>query len=64
VLWAGIETSKPLFLLVDERTASASEVLSAALKENGRAKVVGKKTFGKVRDGCASEPAAACTLLI
>lgn len=49
-----METTKPLFLLVDERTASASEVLSAALKENGRAKVVGKKTFGKVRCRCST----------
>ena len=43
----GRETQKPLFILVDKRTASASEVLSAALKENGRAKLVGEKTFGK-----------------
>jgi len=43
----GRETAKPLFILVDKRTASASEVLSAALKENGRAKLVGEKTFGK-----------------
>ena len=43
----GRDTTKPLFLVVDKRTASASEVLSAALKENGRAKLVGEKTFGK-----------------
>lgn len=43
----GRDTEKPLFLVVDKRTASASEVLSAALKENGRAKLVGEKTFGK-----------------
>lgn len=43
----GVDTTKPLFLVVDKRTASASEVLSAALKENGRAKLVGEKTFGK-----------------
>lgn len=44
----GAETTKPLFLVVDKRSASASEVLSAALKENGRARLVGEKTFGKV----------------
>jgi len=43
----GRETTKPLFVVVDKRTASASEVLSAALKENSRAKLVGEKTFGK-----------------
>lgn len=43
----GVDTTKPLFVVVDKRTASASEVLSAALKENGRAKLVGEKTFGK-----------------
>lgn len=46
---AGAETGLPMFLVVDKRTASASEVLSAALKENGRAKLIGEKTFGKVR---------------
>lgn len=34
-------------ILVNGMSASASEVLTAALKENGRAKVVGEKTFGK-----------------
>jgi len=37
----------PLYVLVNGNTASAAEVLSAALKENGRAKLVGEKTFGK-----------------
>jgi carboxyl-terminal processing protease len=49
----------PLYILVNGNTASAAEVLSAALKENGRATLVGEKTFGKgviqtlqeVRDG-------------
>lgn len=36
-----------LVLLVDEGSASASEVLSGALKDYGRAKIVGNKTFGK-----------------
>ncbi len=36
-----------LIILVNEHTASAAEMLTAALKENGRALVVGTKTFGK-----------------
>ena len=34
-------------ILCNENTASASEVLTAALHDNGRAKVVGTKTYGK-----------------
>ncbi len=40
-------TQKPLVLLVDQFTASASEILAGALKDNKRALLVGKKTFGK-----------------
>ena len=39
--------SIPLYVLVDGKTASASEVMTAALKENNAAKVLGSKTFGK-----------------
>ena len=39
--------SVPLILLVDGDTASASEVLAGALKENGRARLIGEPTFGK-----------------
>jgi carboxyl-terminal processing protease len=46
----GAETSLPLYLLVDKRTASASEIFAAALQDNGRAVVVGStNTFGKGR---------------
>lgn len=38
---------KPLVVLVDRESASASEIVSAALKDNGRAMIVGTKTFGK-----------------
>lgn len=37
----------PLVLLVNSNTASAAEVMTAALKENGRAMIVGEQTFGK-----------------
>ena len=46
----GSETKKQLFVLVDSRTASAAEITSAALQDNGRAVLVGpSKTFGKGR---------------
>ena len=37
----------PVVILVNENTASSSEILSGALKENDRAKIVGTKTYGK-----------------
>lgn len=37
----------PLTLLVNENSASTTEILSAALKEHGRARIVGTQTFGK-----------------
>ncbi|MBQ5658270.1 MAG: S41 family peptidase, partial [Peptococcaceae bacterium] len=37
----------PLVVLVNGNTASASEILSAALKESGVATIVGTQTFGK-----------------
>ncbi len=40
-------TKKPLVVLVDEGSASASEIVSGAIKDNKRGKLVGKKTFGK-----------------
>ena len=43
----GDEPSYPVVLLTDKHTASAAEIVASALKENGRAKVVGHKTFGK-----------------
>ena len=39
--------STSIVVLVNENTASASEILTAALKENGKATVVGEKTYGK-----------------
>ena len=37
----------PLVFLVNGNTASSSEILSGGLQDQGRAKVVGTKTFGK-----------------
>ncbi len=37
----------PLTILVDENSASASELVSGAMQDTGRAKLVGVKTFGK-----------------
>ncbi len=43
----GTLTEFPIVVLQDEASASASEVLAAALRDNGRAKIVGTRSFGK-----------------
>jgi carboxyl-terminal processing protease len=43
----GTATTAPLVVLVDRYTASSSEIVAAALRDNHRATIVGQRTFGK-----------------
>lgn len=49
ILKASADSTKkvPIAVMVNGRTASAAEMLTAALKDNGAAVVVGETTFGK-----------------
>ncbi len=42
-----IAPSIPLVVVVDRDTASSAEIVTAALQQRGRAKVVGTRTYGK-----------------
>jgi carboxyl-terminal processing protease len=42
-----IASTIPMVVLVDQDTASAAEIVTGALKDRGRAKVVGTHTYGK-----------------
>jgi len=44
---AGYRTIRPLLVLINEGSASGSELVAAAFKDNKRAVLVGSKTYGK-----------------
>ncbi len=44
---AGTETELPIVVLQDRHTASAAELLTAALHDHGRAKSLGERSYGK-----------------
>jgi carboxyl-terminal processing protease len=43
----GVATQIPVVIILNRFSASGSEVLSAALHDNGRATIIGEKSFGK-----------------
>ena len=43
----GAYQTVPLVLLIDETTASASEILAGAIQDNDRGTIVGRRSFGK-----------------
>lgn len=42
-----VANSKPVAILIDENSASASEIVAASLKDNQRASIVGMRSYGK-----------------
>lgn len=45
--WPEEMTAVPMVVLVNAGTASGAEIIASALSDNGRAKLVGTKTFGR-----------------